>query len=538
MKNYFFFIFSIFVNFSFPQQLSDLEIRYSYTGRPPIVALNKSNDFIYKSSDSSLIRFEQTNHKYFEKKTGEYLFSEIYNTSQKVYLDIDVFLTDNSFKKKSFYKKHNFKSFPMEIKGNLSDNNYKVSYSFKKNKIIEYFIDLSNGKYIRLVLNTNRDGFPNILDKNKLFVGFKGFINQHKKYPSKILEFLERFFPKDYDAQIDLINTLDNEGYTTNSPYGSFLVDLNTNNGTFDNVKDLITSRRRISIQKQKLQNLKSFIGEVADSCDIMMFNEFHSYPHTRFNFMYTLQILKSRGFEYLALETLPPPQPNDSLIFPIDSISGYYVAEPTCSLMINYAANLGYKLVAYEEADQCESLHGLNSSNCRDSIQALNITRIFKKDPNAKVLVFGGHAHIEKKARHDWKFMRVDLQERFPEKKIYSIGQTKYIRTNLDSIDISNREPVIYVDNDGQFDAHMISPYYKRYYEWYYRPSEFMNRKISINLEKDFNCIEIIPVIKGKEIYYPIFRSKKETLQGDTIYLPENINYEVIYKGKNNDRL
>ena len=120
----------------------------------------------------------------------------------------------------------------------------------------------------------------------------------------------------------------------------------------------------------------------------------------------------------------------------------------------------------------------------------------------------------------------------------MFSIGQTKYIRTNLDSIDINLEIPVYYDEDDGQFDGQIISPHYKKYYEWYYKKSELMNNKILIDTSKDFFSVEIIPIQNNQEIYYPIFRCRKENLQSNIIYIPDSINFVIIYKNKENKRL
>ena len=256
---------------------------------------------------------------------------------------------------------------------------------------------------------------------------------------------------------------------------------------------------------------------------------------------MYVLKDLKEKGYNYLALEALTAPEENSNVFIAPEHISGYYVEEPTCSLMINYAISLGFQLVAYEEAEQCANAKSegmIGVGNCRDSIQALNIAKIYQKDSKAKVVVFGGHAHIEKKERFDWKFMRIRLQELYPDKKFFSVDQTKRININLYEEEIDNKEPLAYDEDDGQFDARIISPYYEKYYEWYYKPNAFMNHKIVLPKEKDFYSVEIIPIYNNKEVYLPLFKCKKEELQGYEIFIPENISYKIIYKDSNNKRI
>lgn len=516
----------------FYAQNNDLNFRYSYNGNKPITVIDTLNDFLYKGSKNSFFKKQKSNLKCLNRKYDKYLFTEFFSNSS---FEIIFCLTNAITIEDKVYNNKNRKLSYFTTLNNDSVKKYSLTHRCKKYILNEYYYKLNKETYLKIITKSNE--LINSIENN-LFIGFEDFLNKNKDRPSKILKVFNFFLFKDYNAQLDLIKKFDKNIYTSESLYGSVLVDLNTNNGSFNKIKKLVSRRIKIEIDTTQLIEFDNYIRGLNDSIDIVMFNEFHSYPHTRYNFMFALKKLKEKGFQYLALETLPAPNENDSLITKPENISGYYVEEPTCSLMINYAVSLGFKLVAYEEADQCVNFKDLDSRNCRDSIQALNIAKIYDYDKNAKVLVFGGHAHIEKKTRDDWKFMRVVLQEIFPNKKFFSIGQTKYIRTNLDSVDIPIKKPLVYSSNDSQFDAHLISPFYEKYYEWYYTPSEFMTHKIVIPKDKYFFSIEIIPVYNNKEIYYPIFRSTKQNLQGYTIYLPKNMNYKVIFKDKNNKRL
>ena len=520
-----------FINYSYSQKTNHLTFRYDYTGKSHITVINSQYDFIYKGTTNSIFKFKKK-YKNSKLNNDHYLFTE--HCNDKSYAS-DFYISEkkNVLDAINNSKHLEFDYLPMCNYDSIKK--YKIISKYKDLKISELYYEINDSIYLKIITN-NRNQKEEI--ENKIVIGLEKALSDNKEKPNAFFKLLDTVLHKDYNAQLNYIKAFDKEKYTTESLFGSILVDLHTNNGSFDEVRKLISKRKKIPIQKNDLNDVEDYISKISDSIDVFMFNEFHSYPHTRFNFMFALNILKEKGFQYLALETLPPPNNNDGLFTKIEDISGYYVEEPTCSLMINYAASLGYKLIPYEEGNQCIELKGLDSSNCRDSIQAINIAKIYDYDEHAKVLVFGGHAHIEKKTRDDWKFMRVVLQEMFPNKKIHSIGQTKYIRTNLDSIDIPMKKPLIYSKNDSQFDANLISPFYAKYYEWYYTPSEFMTKKIIIPKNKDFFSVEIIPILKNIEIYYPIFRSTKQNLQGFTIYLPENIKYKVIYKDKNNKRI
>ncbi|MFD2907348.1 hypothetical protein ACFSX9_01230 [Flavobacterium ardleyense] len=525
-------------NFIYAQINDAFIYKYNYNGEKLTTAYSKSKGILYKANNE--ITFAKSANWYKNKNDKDYAFSESIKTVDGS-IAIDLSIVNKHFISDKFYLKNNIKQFKAEFGGITFEKNYIVSYSSKnkKYKITEIFYEIKTDKYVRLVITSNKILNENYITDKKLFIGFTNFIEEFKERPGKVINVLDVYFEKDYRAQIDLIKRIDLQYYNTNSLYGSVLVDLHTNEGSFDKIIQSINKRRKIKISASKTQNLSQKINIIADTNDVVMFNEFHVFPHTRFNFMYILKDLKRKGYDYLALETLPPPNTAEDIFINNEKLSGYYLAEPNCSLMINYAMSLGFKLVAYEEADQCKEIKEMiPSATCRDSIQALNIAKIYELDKNAKIVVFGGHAHIEKKSRDDWKFMRVALQELFPNKKMFSIGQTKYIRTNLDSIDINIEIPVYYDEDDGQFDGQIISPHYKKYYEWYYERSELMNHEITIDSNKEFFSLEIIPIQNSQEIYLPIFKCRKEDLQSNKIYIPSTIEYKIIYKDINNKRV
>ncbi|WP_445458258.1 hypothetical protein [Flavobacterium sp. HNIBRBA15423] len=535
MKKSILFLFLLINSYSVAQNAEKINFRYSYDGKLITAVATTPYDFLFKGIENSSFTNKKPNLKNQNKIKDKYLFSEVNNKEKKY---IDFFITNADFKKEDFYKKNNLELFYHHQTKEDSIKKYSVSYIYKKNKINEFFFEINNNEYLRLVTN-DVTLFENIEDR--LFVGFEHFLMTNKEQPSRFIKILDKFLYKDYYAQVDVVRSFDKNVYETESLYGVVLMTLHTNNGSFDDIKHFIRPYKEREIDTTLLRELYAYIDKLPKDLDAVMFNEFHTFPHTRYNFMYVLKTLRDKGYNYLALETLPAPTEKDSLITKPENILGYYVEEPTCSLMTNYAISLGFKIVAYEEAEQCAEYREkgmIIDANCRDSIQALNIAKIYQQDSKAKVVVFGGHAHIEKKERFDWKFMRIRLQELFPEKKFFSVDQTKILKTNLNENEISITQPTIYDEDDGQFDARILSPYYEKYYEWYYKPNAFMNHKIVLPKEKEFYSVEIIPIYSNKEIYFPFFKCKKEDLQGYEIYIPENIPYKIIFKDVNNKRV
>jgi hypothetical protein len=153
---------------------------------------------------------------------------------------------------------------------------------------------------------------------------------------------------------------------------------------------------RQIGKSIQQLKNIKHveakrFIGFIATNYRVIMLNEAYNKPVHRAFAYSLLDILYNRGYRYLAMEMLNPLP--DQELTKLTYKTGHFATEPVAGEMIRLALELGYKLVAYEDPQA-----GKHSPTERDSIQAVNIARIFKQDPEAKVFVYAGYGHIAEK--------------------------------------------------------------------------------------------------------------------------------------------
>jgi hypothetical protein len=118
--------------------------------------------------------------------------------------------------------------------------------------------------------------------------------------------------------------------------------------------------------------------------------NEAHHVPQHRLLTLALLARLREHGYQYFAAETFSQEDPalNDRP-YAINS-TGFYTLEPVFAQVVREARRLGYTLVPYEAKNP-------GSQNERERGQAQNLKeRIFDKDPQAKVLVHAGYAHIE----------------------------------------------------------------------------------------------------------------------------------------------
>jgi hypothetical protein len=92
-----------------------------------------------------------------------------------------------------------------------------------------------------------------------------------------------------------------------------------------------------------------------------------------------------------------------------LNVFTGFYTNEPVAGELVRKALATGYKLVSYED-----TLIQNHTGSQRDSIQAVNIYDIIKKDPAAKILVHAGYSHISEEktdsygATMGWWFKRI----------------------------------------------------------------------------------------------------------------------------------
>lgn len=168
-------------------------------------------------------------------------------------------------------------------------------------------------------------------------------------------------------------------------------------------------------IKDYAFTDAKEHILKLADQKQVIMINEAHHIPHHRAFATELLEGLYQKGFRYFALETLGAGKDINEQGYP-DLNSGFYSREPLFGEMLREAIRLGYKLIPYENEQECDRGQSSDRFFCnsfRDSIQALNLQqRVLEKDPDAKLFVYAGYAHIDKGSRNSWKKMAQFFQE------------------------------------------------------------------------------------------------------------------------------
>lgn len=158
------------------------------------------------------------------------------------------------------------------------------------------------------------------------------------------------------------------------------------------------------------------YILAEAKARQFVMVNERHHASPDRLLTLALLEPLAKMGFRYLALETLAHEDPINERGYPIGK-SGYYTNDVVFAEMHRAATELGYEIVAYEETpdqkkQEAEADRATRQVN-RDTWQARNIvSRILDEDPDARVLVHCGYAHLQEAKHERWTPMAYVLRQ------------------------------------------------------------------------------------------------------------------------------
>ena len=136
-------------------------------------------------------------------------------------------------------------------------------------------------------------------------------------------------------------------------------------------------------------------IAALAKGRKAVFFNEAHNVPLTRTLTVELLQKLREDGYDTFAAETIYASDPDlQKRGYPTDK-SGFYTMEPICAEMVRTAIKLGFKIVAYESEKE-------GNGDVREYDQAKNLyERVFKADPNARLVVTAGYAHIQENGKY-----------------------------------------------------------------------------------------------------------------------------------------
>lgn len=132
------------------------------------------------------------------------------------------------------------------------------------------------------------------------------------------------------------------------------------------------------------------WIAGQADAFRVVLVNEAHHVPQTRVLTVSLLQRLRAKGYTHLAVEALlnngTDPMPNG---YP-ERRTGIYTREPVFAELLREARRLGYELLPYEPDHV-----GEQTQQQRETGQARAIAAVLAGNPQSKILVHAGYAHI-----------------------------------------------------------------------------------------------------------------------------------------------
>ena len=138
------------------------------------------------------------------------------------------------------------------------------------------------------------------------------------------------------------------------------------------------------------------YISQQAKQYQIVIINEAHHVSSHRFFTRLLLQKLKKNGFNYFGAETLIE---TDTLLtnrgYPILN-SGYFTPEPQFGNLVREAIASGFKVFAYEASSEANGMQ-------REIEQARNIEKLLKSDPEARILLHCGYAHLTEDEVQGW---------------------------------------------------------------------------------------------------------------------------------------
>lgn len=158
-------------------------------------------------------------------------------------------------------------------------------------------------------------------------------------------------------------------------------------------------------------QDAVAAIVEAARDRRVVMLNEAHVASRHRSFLARLLRALRPLGFEILAAEDFvnaAGPGAPDVRAYragaALNPSFGFYLHDPVYGEAVREAAELGYRLAAYEQRrDQRQAGEtGAAAIARREPAQAENfITGVLAANPNARVLVHCGYAHLRKTPDH-----------------------------------------------------------------------------------------------------------------------------------------
>ncbi|MCD4795286.1 MAG: hypothetical protein K8R54_18790 [Bacteroidales bacterium] len=257
---------------------------------------------------------------------------------------------------------------------------------------------------------------------------------------------------------------------------------------------------------------------------NVAMFNESHHISQHRAFIYSQLEILKSLGYNQLALETL---NDKDSTLYernyPVKK-TGFYTNDPVYGNLIRKALELGFKLIPYDTKNMR-----------REKVQADNIFKQYNP-AKGKLIVYGGYGHIAETG--EYKMMGQHLKNML-EEDVLSISQFTHYHI----------KPVFPASNDYEFFLQKDSTNYFDYFfytkpkslvsniPYWYKWMNFKTKPLNEIYNKPINYPTLIQIhnINEKDAV-PVYQYLIEKEEDVLIAYPKSGEYKLKVIDKNGE--
>jgi hypothetical protein len=162
------------------------------------------------------------------------------------------------------------------------------------------------------------------------------------------------------------------------------------------------------------LAEVGPLLVERARTTSVVLINEAHNQPAHRAYCRQLLRQLAPLGYTLFSVEALSP---GDTKInerkFPV-AASGFYTCEPNMGKLLRAACESGFHVCSHEVtvAQNKEFSDWKEDINYRDSMQAVNMLAVLRKNPKAKIVALVGYDHVLEKERGGVKRLATYLHE------------------------------------------------------------------------------------------------------------------------------
>ncbi len=163
----------------------------------------------------------------------------------------------------------------------------------------------------------------------------------------------------------------------------------------------------------------RDHINKIAKTEKALFFNEYPDHPQNRAFISTMLDDLFAAGFTYFFMEDVVASDKElNNRAYPVIN-TGYYVKDPVYGDLIRQAVKKGFEVVSYEPTKaQIGKAMGIVKRTAKfsdpallqqcakDWARAMNINRILKKDPAAKIVVLTSRGNIKEVSSNGFKSM------------------------------------------------------------------------------------------------------------------------------------